>query len=111
MYDLQSTCIALKVQTWMLKGYFHTNKKIRNLFFTIYMYQSVKINIILPQNFILVRLARRKTGLSPPVKYFTDRSKTVLLLWIFLCFFLSCVCYDFVHVSLYVPCGHLLGKG
>ena len=27
-----------------------------------------------------------------------------------LCFFLSCVCYAFVHVCLYVPCGHLLGK-
>ena len=26
-------------------------------------------------------------------------------------FFLSCVCYAFVHVCLYVPCGHLLGKG
>ena len=26
-------------------------------------------------------------------------------------FFLSCVCYDFVRVCLYVPCGHLLGKG
>ena len=25
---------------------------------------------------------RRQTGLSPPVKYFTDRSKAVLLLWI-----------------------------
>ena len=25
---------------------------------------------------------RRETGLSPPVKYFTDRSKAVLLLWI-----------------------------
>ena len=24
-------------------------------------------------------------------------------------FFLSCVCYVFVHVCLYVPCGHLLG--
>ena len=29
-----------------------------------------------------VRLARRETGFSPPVKYFTDRSKAVLLLWI-----------------------------
>ena len=29
-----------------------------------------------------VRLARRETGLSPPVKCFTDRSKVVLLLWI-----------------------------
>ena len=26
-------------------------------------------------------------------------------------FFLSCVCYAFVSVCLYVPCGHLLGKG
>ena len=31
--------------------------------------------------------------------------------WIMLCFFLSCVCYAFVSVCLYVPCGHLLGKG
>ena len=28
-----------------------------------------------------------------------------------LCFLLSCVCYAFVRVCLYVPCGHLLGKG
>ena len=26
---------------------------------------------------------RSETGLSPPVKYFTDRYKVVLLLWIF----------------------------
>ena len=51
-----------------------------------------------------------KTSLSPPVKYFTDRSKATLLLWIFyVC--LSYVCYAFVIVCLYVPCGHLLGKG
>ena len=30
---------------------------------------------------VWVRLCR-ETGLSPPVKYFTDRSKAVLLLWI-----------------------------
>ena len=29
----------------------------------------------------------------------------------YLCFFLSCVCYAFVRVCLFVPCGHLLGKG
>ena len=58
-----------------------------------------------------VRLARCETGLSPPVKYFTDRSGAVLLLWIFYVFVLSCVCYVFVHVCLYVLCGHLLGKG
>ena len=52
---------------------------------------------------------RRETGLSPPVKYFTDRSKPVLLLWIFYVF-LSYVCYGFVRVCLFVPCGHLLGK-
>ena len=49
------------------------------------------------------------SGLSPPVKYFTNRSKR------FFCgssmFFLSCVCYAFVRVCLYVPRGHLLGKG
>ena len=26
-------------------------------------------------------------------------------------FFLSCVCYAFVDIYLYVPSGHLLGKG
>ena len=49
---------------------------------------------------------RRETGLSPPVKYCTDCSKAVLLLWIFYVF-LSCVCYAFVCVCLFVPCGHL----
>ena len=52
-----------------------------------------------------------EVGLSPPVKYFTDRSKAILLLWIFYVFVLSCVCYVFVRVCLYVLCGHLLGKG
>ena len=56
---------------------------------------------------------RHETGLSPPVKYFTDRSKAVLLLWIVYVyvFVLSCVSYVFVRVCLYVLCGHLLGKG
>ena len=39
----------------------------------------------------------RKTGLSPPVKYFTDRSKAVLFCGSFM-FFLSCVCYGFVRI-------------
>ena len=73
---------------------------------------SCKPNIVvsLSTTELRMRLARRKTGLSPPVKYFTDRSKAVLLLWIFYGVFLSCVCYAFVCVCLYVPCGHLLGK-
>ena len=40
---------------------------------------------------------------KPSRKYFTDRSKTVLLLWIFYGFSLSCVCYAFVRICLYVP--------
>ena len=58
-----------------------------------------------------VKLARRETGLNAPVRYFIDRSKAVLLLWIFNVFVLPCVCYVFVHVCLYVHCGHLLRKG
>ena len=56
-------------------------------------------------------LARRETGLSLPVKCFSDRYKAVLLLWIFYVFVLSCGFYAFVLVCLYVPSGHLLGKG
>ena len=48
---------------------------------------------------------------KPLVKYFTVRSKEVLLLWIFYVFLSFSVCYAFVRVCLYVPCGHLLGKG
>ena len=45
------------------------------------------------------------------VTYFTDHSKAVLL-WIFYgFFFMSCVCYAFVGVCLFVPNGHLRGKG
>ena len=55
--------------------------------------------------------ANLKMCLSLPVKYFTDRSKAVLLLWIFYVFALCCVCYVFVRVCLCVLCGHLLGKG
>ena len=45
--------------------------------------------------------------------YFTDRSKAVVYFFCgsFMGFFLSYVCYAFVRVCLYVPGGHLLGKG
>ena len=48
------------------------------------------------------------TGLSPPVKYFTDRSKAVLLLWIFnvfsvLC--LLCLCARLFIFALWSPAG------
>ena len=42
---------------------------------------------------------RRWAALGPPVECFTDRSKAVLLLWIFYVFVLSCVCYVFVNLS------------
>ena len=44
-----------------------------------------------------MRLACRETGLSPPVKYFTDRSKVVLLLWI-ICVIYAFVCHAFASV-------------
>ena len=46
--------------------------------------------------------------LSPPVKYFTDRSKAVLLLWILFCY----LCFVSVMLScLFIQhCGHLLGR-
>ena len=52
---------------------------------------------------------RRATGLSPPVKYFTDPSKAVLLLCIFLWFFFCLVFVMPLCAScLYVLYGHLL---
>ena len=54
-------------------------------------------------------LTRRKTGLSPPVKYFNDRFKTVLLLWIiYVIYSLSFPCF---RVCSSLPCGHLKGNG
>ena len=60
---------------------------------------------------ILVHIRiKGEVGNVKQVKYFTDRSKLVLLLLIFYVF-LSCVCCAYVRVCLYVPCGHLLGLG
>ena len=50
----------------------------------------------------------RLTGLSPPVKYFTDRSKAVLLLWIFYVFSvlcLLCLCRCLFICALWSPAG------
>ena len=48
-----------------------------------------------------MRLAHCETGLSSPVKYFTDRSEAVLLFWI-IYVFLSCVSYAFACVCLFI---------
>ena len=55
-----------------------------------------------------LRLARRETGLSLPVKYFTDRSKAVLLLWIFYDFSVLCslcLCVRLFICALWSPAG------
>ena len=58
-----------------------------------------------------MRLVRRETDLSPPVKYFL----LIVPMRCFFCgsfmLFLSCFCYASVHVCLLMPCGHLLEKG
>ena len=43
----------------------------------------------------------RETGLSPPLKYFTDGSKVVFLLWI-ISVFVSCVSHAFASVRYYL---------
>ena len=51
---------------------------------------------------------RRETGLSPPLKYLTDRSKAVLLLWIFYVFSvlcLLCLCARLFICALWSPAG------
>ena len=53
-------------------------------------------------------LRRRETCLSPPVRYFTDRSKAVLLLWIFYAFSvlcLLCLCAGLFICALRSPAG------
>ena len=59
-------------------------------------------------NELRVRLAHHETGLSPPVKYFTDCSKAVLLLWIFYVFSvlrLLCLCARLFIYALWSPAG------
>ena len=55
---------------------------------------------------------RRETGSSPPVKYFTDHSKAVLLLWFFYVFF--CLMFIMplrasVYLSLVATCWERAG--
>ena len=47
----------------------------------------------------------RETSLSPPVKYFTDRSRALLLLWILFVVCVLCLsCFLSFHFSLMVNC-------
>ena len=48
-----------------------------------------------------MRLAHRKTGVSPQVKYFTNRSKAVLLLWIIYVISVLFLLYFRAHLFIY----------
>ena len=48
-----------------------------------------------------VKLVHRQTGLSPPVKYFTDRSKAVLLFWIYNVFSVFCLLFLCARLFIY----------
>ena len=80
-------------------------------------YQIPLILTALLHLYLIYVAYRAASELSAPLNQFKPYSKILYwpfqggtLLWIFYVF-LSCVCYAFVHVCLYVPCGHLLGKG
>ena len=72
-------------------------------------FMQTKYLCVLIYTKLRVRLARRETCLSPPVKYFTDRSKAVLLLWIYFLFFsvlcLLCLCARLFICALWSPAG------
>ena len=60
-------------------------------------FMQTKHLCVLVQIELRVNLAPRETGLSPPVKYFTDHSKALLIFGSFM-LFPSCFCYAFVCV-------------
>ena len=62
----------------------------------LFSYFSTKTYVVGTQKNRLnetVLLSTQNTCLSPPVKYFTDRSKAVLLLWIFYVFSVLCLLF------------------
>ena len=62
----------------------------------------------LVKNLPSLRLACRETGLSPPVKYLTDRSKAMFLLWIIhviSVLFLLLFCVSQFIDALWLPAG------
>ena len=68
---------------------------------------SSNLNICLQQNGH--QIWHRETGLSPPVKYFTDCSKAVLLLWIICVIYVLCLSYFCICSLLHF--NHLLWNG
>ena len=76
----------------------------QGLLLGIFSIQRVKVtNLTLPSKWAIGQPVRENVcliGLSPPVKYFTDRSKAVLLLWIF--FFFSVLCLLCLYTRLFI---------
>ena len=73
----------------------------------LYLKKTPNIYVSWSTSELRVRLVHCYTGLSPPVKYFTDRSKAVLLLWIFYVFFclvFAMHLYLSVYMCLEVTC-------
>ena len=69
------------------------------------VFHANQTSLCLDPYFSLGSSWHREIGLSPPVKYLTDRFKAALLLWI-ICVFMSCVCHAFasVYYCLVVTC-------
>ena len=73
-------------------------------------------NFSFPQSYYIWQLftigyncPKVSNGLSPPIEYFTDHSKVLLLLWINAVIFVLCLlCF---RVCSMLPCSHLKGKG
>ena len=61
----------------------------------IFFWPSIKFYVLLSPNFALSPFYSLiwcgETGLNPPRKYFTDRSRVLLLLWIFYVFSVLCL--------------------
>ena len=97
---LDNRCIATGIWCIDKLGVLHANQ------ISIYICVLIHIWINLGWGW------RRETDLSPPVKLLTVPRRYFFLGFFFMFFFcFFCVCYAFVRVSLFVPPGHLLGKG
>ena len=89
---LEMKGVSLNQATFLLKckcvKYSLVQKRIRKLI-AYYMAHFSIVKHLMVRNLTLLN----ENFYWHSVKYFTDRSKAVLLLWIFYVFVLSCVCY------------------
>ena len=102
--------VSMKRLFWAPKTYVKIDRQenIYNFTLKIFVYLNLcwlkHLCVLIPTSELRVRLARRESGLSPSVKYFTYHSKAVLLLWIFYVIsvlFLLCSWLSFVIFQLW----------